>query len=519
MVYKVLLVDDEPIILAGIARVVPWSKHYTQLIGTANNGITAYQSIVSQQPDIVICDIKMPGMDGLQLISQVNHEYPDILFIILSGYEEFDFAKRAMELGVKHYLLKPCSEHEITDVLDQAVHQITERTHKQQHLQMIQSDLSRVLPKMKEQLLIEFITNKTYNREDWNYYSELLKLNFSTHKVRLLLFDIEGDHDYEHLFATNNIFAELAQFHQFNIHLSSIVGDQFVIIMDDDPVDQLIEVVNRFKEIYWNYYKLQITVAIPDAAEIEQVRSLYKEALKYLTLRFYEGKGIIITSAAFSNHPDYDFIEFDNDHLAVLIHSGHLQQVKDQLNHFFALLTQKRFEISLVKSYCIDLFMTIVKQARSDQMNLYLKQMVKFDALDTFEQIQDFILQIALEITQMFDQLSKSKTNSIVSDMIDHIKENLSDSTLSLTKLAKEKFFMNVEYLGKLFREETGFRFTDYLMSIRIESAQDMIMESDLIKISEIAEKVGFEDNPQYFSQVFKKYTGFTPSAFKKLYS
>lgn len=118
---RVLLVDDEFIILDGIASVIPWERHGTVLAGTAQNGIAALELMESVRPDILITDIRMPGMDGLELAERVSEAYPDVGIIMLTGFNEFEYAKSAMQHGVKHYLLKPCSSEDVTAALDEIV--------------------------------------------------------------------------------------------------------------------------------------------------------------------------------------------------------------------------------------------------------------------------------------------------------------------------------------------------------------------------------------------------------------
>lgn len=108
--YKVMLVDDEKIILDGISQMIDWTSLGTRLIGTASNGVEAYERIKELLPDIVVSDIRMPGMDGLELVAAVHRSHPGIRFVLLSGFGEFDYASRAMQYGVKHYLLKPTNE-------------------------------------------------------------------------------------------------------------------------------------------------------------------------------------------------------------------------------------------------------------------------------------------------------------------------------------------------------------------------------------------------------------------------
>jgi YesN/AraC family two-component response regulator len=132
--YKVLIVDDERIVREGISSVINWEEQGLTLLSTAKNGIEAYEIIKNDLPDIVITDIIMPGMNGLELIETASEEFKDITFIILSGHGEFDYASKAMEFGVKHYILKPCDENTIIPVLEKVK---KEKDEKEKFLQNI----------------------------------------------------------------------------------------------------------------------------------------------------------------------------------------------------------------------------------------------------------------------------------------------------------------------------------------------------------------------------------------------
>src|SRR5690554_4350705 len=135
--YRVLLVDDERIIIEGISSIIDWGSYGTELIGTARNGLEAYEFIVMHEPDIVITDIRMPGMDGLQLVQKVRENDHHVQFIMLSGFGEFDYARKAMRYGVKHYLLKPCNEQLITQALTEVVEEWNQTLSKEQFMEKI----------------------------------------------------------------------------------------------------------------------------------------------------------------------------------------------------------------------------------------------------------------------------------------------------------------------------------------------------------------------------------------------
>lgn len=114
--YKLLIVDDEAIERDGMANLIPWQAYGVELVGTAWNGMDGYEKIEALHPDIVLTDIKMPVMNGIELIRKTKYKFPDIEFLILSGYGEYEFTSQAMEEGVRHYILKPCDEAKIVEV-------------------------------------------------------------------------------------------------------------------------------------------------------------------------------------------------------------------------------------------------------------------------------------------------------------------------------------------------------------------------------------------------------------------
>ena len=135
--YRVIIADDERIIREGISQKINWKRLNLELVDLAENGKDAYEKIIEKKPDIVITDIKMPGMNGLELIDKVIKNYKNIRFIILSGYDEFEFAKKAMKHGIKHYLLKPTDEDEISKVLKAVKKDIKDEEEKQLFLNEI----------------------------------------------------------------------------------------------------------------------------------------------------------------------------------------------------------------------------------------------------------------------------------------------------------------------------------------------------------------------------------------------
>ncbi len=515
--YKVLLVDDERIILDGISKIIDWNAHGTELVGTARNGLEAYEFILLHQPDIVITDIRMPGMDGLQLVEKVRENDQHVQFIMLSGFNEFDYARKAMRYGVKHYLLKPCNEQLITQALSEVVEDWNQALNKEQFMVKIERELKKVLPHVKEQFLKELVTNKTYGKRDWDDYCNLFGIQLDNQKVRMLLFQLEGTFEFEHMFALKNIAEDILGVQ--TLLLSTTISKQVLLLLEDSNEDDLLfGLIESIKNTFSGFYKIDVTIALSEAGDISQARGMYRETVACLNYRFYLGEGSLITKRDIGTVEEDHQLDFtyDEDKLCMLIKTGRVDDVLREIEELFEVLVRLRMETTVTKSYVIPIYMAIIRQANPRGMHIYLKEFVRFDKLDTILALREFVEHTAKEITSEHYELTKNKQSSVVSKVEQIIRNNLHNTQLSLNGVASEMLYMNADYLGKLFKKETGERFSNYVMKARMEKAIELIGEMDDVKVFELAELLGFGDNPQYFSQVFKKFTGFTPSEFKR---
>ncbi|GIO87345.1 putative transcriptional regulatory protein YesN [Paenibacillus faecis] len=405
--YKVMLVDDERVILEGMSLVVDWEAVGAELVDTAKNGLEALDKMSHSRPDVVITDISMPGLDGLGLIEQASAAYPRTRFIMLSGYKEFDYARRAMRYGVKHYLLKPCNENQIQSALAELLQERRRMERQEIEEGQIKQRFQRVLPHVKEQVLLEFITNRTYGPLEVKYYQELFNLELEDHPIRLLLLRIAGGYDYGHLFALKNIARDLLP----NALMSTTLeGNLLLLLSDHTDLDRLKAEVDLARNTFTRLYKLEVTAVLSEADRIVHSRQLYKQAL-----------------------------------------------------------------LCLDRSYGLDGGRLIIQE----------------------------------------DTIS-SRHTSVVEKMIEIVTRHYREANLTLNGVAQQMLYMNPDYLGKMFKKGTGENFSHYLNRYRIERACEQIRRDGDVKIFELAENYGFGGNAPYFSQVFKKWTGMTPTEYRK---
>ncbi|MCC3355888.1 response regulator transcription factor [Bacillus sp. REN16] len=512
--YKVLLVDDEKIITEGMSKVINWKSMGTTLMATARNGIEAFNLIEQEKPDIVVSDIKMPGMNGLQLVEKVHQVYPEIRFVLLTGFSEFDFAKQAMSYGVKHYLLKPCNEKSIMDAIVELCDDLTQERNREEFVCNMKNTLANVMPYAKEQLLKEFITNHYENR-DLEYYQNLFQVDIQSAHVRVVLFQLEGEYEFEQVFAIKNIAEQILT----PYIMSCTVGKMVLFLIEDCGVElSLQSKISKIKDTFFQYYFLDSTVAVSDGGDISHANNLYKEALDCLSYRFYLGEGGVITKKDISDHHEISEEQFyyDDQKFCRLVKAGSGEEVQKELHSFFNRLLYLKQDINITKSYVIQLYNAMIRLCEVKQMNTYLTSLTSLLEMDTIQQMKSYFENVAKEITLAFYSQNKNKHSTIINKVIDIIHKHIGNQNLSLHWVSNEMLYMNADYLGKLFKKETGEKFSHYITKQRIELAIQLIDQESDVKVFEIAEKIGYGDNPQYFSQVFKKHTGYTPSEYKR---
>lgn len=509
--YKVLLVDDERTILEGISKIVDWESQGVLLSGTARNGIEAMEFISEHEPDIVISDISMPGLDGIELIEKSYKLYPSISWILLSGYNEFDYAQKAMRYGVKHYLLKPCNENVISNALKEIVQEIEQQKEKDTYVNKIESRLDNLTDQEKEQYFKELITNRTSSLENKEYFTKLVGLTNSNEYVRLLFFNPKGSFALGRLLRIIEITKEFLEDSILLAH--TIIGNHLIILIkevyEQEQLDYLI------KKIQHNYTNSgDVAVVISETCNIPNLPVMYRTMLKYMDQRFYFEGGSIIRAKDISARENNDeaAFEYDKQRLVRLLKTGDFEGLQTELDEIFERLEDVRLKPSLVKSYLIQLYFSIVRKSEFNYGEDHLKEIAQMEEMNTLQPFKQFLEKVFRSIIDSNLHANTLKYSTSVRNTIEVVHENLENPDLSLQWLANEKLYMNADYLGKLFKKEVGERFSFFVTNERIKKAVKIIEQENDIKVFELAERLGFGNNPQYFSQIFKKIMGKAPS-------
>ncbi|SFM21217.1 two-component system, response regulator YesN [Gracilibacillus orientalis] len=504
--YKVLLVDDERMILEGIAKIVDWEKHEVELIDKAMNGLEALECIANNCPDIVITDITMPGLDGIGLVSKAKEEYPDIKWIFLSGYSEFEYAQKAIRFGVKHYLLKPCNEEKIAEALDEVVTEKKKEDEAIKYLQSMQDEALKLYHYEYEDILKKYLNYQELPNELIKQLKVMLEKKFNDHLICFIVLCLDDENEYillqkllEKYSNTNN-----------NEHICTIVDDSVVIMEKYTPTIE--DRLTRYLQHLPDQSNQNITAIISPTFTKDEIFNSSFRLENAIAQSFYVSSSKVIRSQDWITflNTDKNDIEIDLDKIIIDLKKSELKRANQIIQEFCQKLQDYYIHPKIAKSYFIKIYILILSKYNSNIEENRIGSITKMENFLHIQHVQQFF-------HDLFDALLQNDQNSkhyskVVRQMLDCIEKEIENPNLSLRWIGNNCLYMNPDYLGKIFKKEVGQRFSSYVTNLRINKAVKIIETEEEVRVFELAERMGFGNNPHYFSQLFKRIKGYTPS-------
>lgn len=496
---KLIIADDERVIRETISRLIHWEKLGIELTGLCKDGIEAYNMILDESPDIVLTDIRMPGLSGLELVREITRTDQQIQFILLSGYEEFDYAREAMQYGVKHYLLKPCNEKKLEETIQQASADC-QRVKKQLEVIRRQDAMQRIVHQdAMYRLLMEGIA---WKEEDRNSFLVKLKEQVSFYD-QCLEFDQNASYLYRIYYLEQNYLNDFQErleiYEKQEGELSICYG---------------IYVKNTLLLIGYEGGKTNLLqkCAGEVAFRVEIVEEKY-DSLTSLLEKVLLGIRRFDTIYAIHNYKPIAILNNQSTirYMQNIYHqldSGEEENVRGCMGELLTMVKEcVQLEVlqMLSNGLCTRLCAMGV-QSMSDMTDFMRKVSLERNIEISRKQILEMIIQSESRLCS-----SKKDCGGLSQRVKDYVEQHLSESDLTLKKIAEEYLYMNVDYVSRQFRKSTGEKFSQYLTEQRVRKAKKLLSETDSSKIQYVAEKVGCGNNPQYFSQIFKKLEGVTP--------
>lgn len=499
---KVMLVDDERLILEGLKAIIDWEGLGLDIVCTASNGEEAIEKFRKNPVDIVVTDINMPKVTGLEFLKRLKSINDDVKFIVLSGYDEFAYAKSALELGVKSYLLKPVDEDELEKVLKSIIDDVDSKK-KKEHSLII-----------KNSKLIDFLNSKI-NIEEIIQFSDVMKIGFESKSyVVSNIISKSGKIDEIMTCIRKNI---LSSFEIIPNYDGSIV----VINSIDTDISEagLREFYEIIKVVIKDELDIDIFISVGNTvSKIEEIPVSYRNstlAKKNILVTGY-GKIVFSDEIVEASNDSKSFKKEIEDLNKLIIEKDNDGAKKYMLSIFEdENMTPKNiYDISIKIVILVD---EVLKDFNLD--NKYGTSSLSNIIVDlcneaTRENIETFLLaeiEDAIKVISDNTQVYSPVVQQVVKTINTNYKEELSLKTLAI------RYRINSSYLGQIFSKEVGISFSDYLNKVKNTKAKELILNTNM-RINNIAKEVGYTDT-SYFYRKFKKYYGVCPSTLRDMKS
>lgn len=522
---KVFLVDDEEHIRNLVKKHIQWTELDLEVIGEASSGREALDMMEREIPDIVITDIRMPYMDGLEFAGILRETYPFVKVIILTASEEFEMAKKSIKLGVSDYLTKPINRPEFKTCLTSIVNKIMDENMNTSKYTELKARLAINFEQMKERFFLELL-NKPVIKEEIlervKYYSVESILNFV--QISIIAPTLEASTSTEDNalmnFACIDIIKEyLVDYSEINVFNDM---NNNIVLMCSEPNINIEKVCEHLMLQIVHRLKCDVAVGLSqsyrDCKYIKQAYLEAEEALKYSEI-LGVNQVICYRDVCIKNCTDIisqDFI----DELLFYMKAG----IEDKAAQSIAFIADnyiKEAGIEQTRIYTSNLAVTVLNSVADlgeDFLNVCDKRdnyICHIQKIDNYKQAKDFLENLVMNITAEISNIRKRKSNKLLNEILSFINDNIDDPGLTLSSIAS-RFYINSSYLSRIYKQEMGQSFVEHLTKMRIDKAINLMNETEL-KVYQIGEKVGIPD-PNYFGKCFKKFTGLCFNDYKRQY-
>jgi len=531
---KVFLVEDEIIMREGIRHNIDWEKEGFEFVGEASDGELAYPLIQKLKPDILITDIRMPFMDGLELSRLVKQEMPDVKIIILSGYDEFEYAKEGINIGITEYLLKPIAGAKLLEavkkvgqlVLDERRFRKTFEMERQENIQIARQKFFRelVFGKKSASILLE--------------EGRKIGIELGANRYNILLFQIFTGENCrgEYSEKENAVISGMEEImgHMPKVLMVELGVEGWAFIFEETPEKTLEEVQEDFltelQNLMERYQDVEYFGGMGSPVErLSELNQCFEEANRVFAYRYLKKRNQIIRGgklpqkAYIKEEPDFTSLEFnklDRHVVEKFLKTGSKSEISQFVDGYFASFGERNLQSLMFCQYVV-MDMHFVAVALLEELGYSIEQLSEFlgvsqngsPVFSSIESNKEYLRNLLAVTIDLRDAVSQKKYHFLLEEAKSYIKQHFDDENISLNSVAAS---VNVSpnHFSSIFSQELGQTFIEYLTSVRMEKAKELLRTSSM-KAAEIAYAVGYKD-AHYFSYLFKKTQECTPKEFRQ---
>ena len=526
--HRILLCDDEGIVREGLKFIINKEFGESVVIEEAKSGRIAIEMAGTFRPDIIFMDIQMPGINGIEAMHEIRKEHKKVIFIVLTAYDRFTYAKEAIDVGVMDYLTKPINKDTVLSILNRAIGKIEEHRTKVSKEMEIKEKLEGITP-IIESGFVSSIFLQDYDPEDMLQYKEFLGIEEEHGYMVLMKYgDDTGDGNLTNPVgagvkgqkSSEGILEIIKEFCPTSF--VSIMGNRGVLFVpsgDEQSYEERVSCIEKFRGMVRKLeqrFEMIFLVGIGSVVSVNELSNSFREAEKACRIGVGKVNHILDTPTGLAYGEEYP-VETEKL-LFKMLSKGKTDQVMEQAQLFMDWLKGdkerpehnhrlKVLELILRAEYQVHHSggMTYNFSEREG----YLESILN---CSTFDELEQWFNEKLRQASKNIAEKQHEYSSSLVKQAIDYIKGNYTKE-VTLDDVSKE---INISpyYFSKIFKEETGINFVEYLTKLRMDYASELLQEKEY-SIKEICGLVGYSD-PNYFSRIFKKWTGETPSDYRE---
>lgn len=531
--YRIILVDDEEEVRKGIIRKIDWEALGFQVVGDAENGQDALEKIEQLEPDVVMTDIRMPYMDGLTLTSWIRQKYPSVKVLIFSGFDDFEYAQKAIKLNVTEYILKPVNVEELTRILNRVRENLDQEIEQRRDVDRLRESYLSSLPILRELFLNDMVRG--------NMPAENIRQKLEEYKIDILgaekwltaVINVENEaseetgltlHQEKELIPISvkslleDNLKDYCRFMAFN----SAVGVTLIAVVDGERkqtslIDLLGDICKEIKRI------LQVTVTIGIgyfSRELEQLPAAYQSAVDALGYREIVGTGktIYINDMEPVSRGKLQLETRDEADLIAVVKFGTREKIEAAAKNFAARMEGARVHMRQLQVYQMSIINCLIRLMQ--QQDLELGTMFGTDEMYGKviygnmkpEEFASVITEVGCRMNEAMNRERDKTAKKVILEAKQYILDHYQDPELSVDVMCRQ-LHMSPAYFSTVFKRETGQTYIAYLTEVRLDKAVELLNTTD-DKTYVIAQKVGYQEQ-NYFSYVFKKRFGISPTKFR----
>jgi Response regulator containing CheY-like receiver domain and AraC-type DNA-binding domain len=536
----VILADDDFLVRETLSEVIPWKELGMEVIGQAENGKQALDMCIEKKPDVLFTDIKMPFLNGLEVAISLQELGINTRIVLISGIQDFNYAKTALSLNAAGYILKPIQIKEIIEAMKKIRNSIDMEQNRAEVYHQFKRQLEEHQDIIKEKflnnLLLGIITDKIEIHQKLEYFQ--LSLN-EGENIIVAVAEIDDypkrvenqtESDKQFLnFSVKNIIEKCLFNHQAGLCICTR-DNQFGMILNrrSNLEDAMALIFDEIQDLLQDFNNITISIGIGNkVTNLDAISISYNNALNALNYKFYTGKNSIIHIEDISNTQKlyqmsdvnvYTNLNAMQKELLSQIKLGNTEKLSETVESYFSFLTEvKLFTEEYIRGVCIELIINAYQETFRTEIDVqeilphYLNSVQEILKLETVFEMKQTVYRMLEHICNYFKSKYSVKHGNLVRQ-IKEMAEKRYMENITLSDIANE-VYMSPNYICSVFKKEAGITINEYLIKVKMEEAKKMLKDTKM-KIHEIAEKLGYE-SPHYFSYSFKKNTGKTPQQYR----